>query len=222
MPRKSRPEINYHEERFTQISESHCGPAVVQMMLSALGMDVSQDIIVDAAGVGDRIEDHGTRVDQLALAVYRLVPELRFYYKEHALLDELVHIVEVEGYPAAVEWQGLFEGEPDSEEAQASGAPLLPDSESRDGDYGHYSLVIRAHPDRRVLIIADPYKDYIAQDRIFTFREFDSRWFDYNEVQDPKSRRKKYVKDDHLLFVIVPPNESFPLEMGMNTFNFEA
>jgi hypothetical protein len=218
MQGKSKAETDYHHERFTQLSESHCGPAVIQMMLSALGMDVSQETIVDAAGIGDRLEEHGSRVDQLALAIKRLVPELRFYYKDHATLDDVVRIVEQEGYPVGVEWQGLFEGQPESEEAQATGAPLLPDSESQDGDYGHYSLVIRVSPERRVLIIADPYKDYIAQDRIFTFREFDSRWYDYNEVPNPQSRRKKYVKDDHMLFVIVPPNETFPAEIGLRQY----
>jgi hypothetical protein len=215
---KSNPKVDYHQPRFTQISEAHCGPAVIQMMLSALGIDISQENIVDAAGAGERIEDHGTRVDQLALAVRNLVPELRFYYKDHATLEDLVRIVNHEGYPVGVEWQGLFEGEPESEEAQANGAPLLPDSESEDGDYGHYSLIIRADPERRLLIIADPYKDYISQDRIFTFREFDRRWFDYNEVQDLKSRRKRYARDEHMLFVIVPPNETFPQELGMKQF----
>lgn len=218
MQGKSKAEADYHNPRFTQLSESHCGPAVIQMMLSSMGIDVSQELIVDAAEAAERIEEHGTRVDQLALAVRRLVPELRFYYKDHATIDELVRIVDQEGYPVGVEWQGMFEGEPESEENQASGAPLLPDSESQDGDYGHYSLVIRANPERRVLIIADPYKDYISQDRIFTFREFDSRWFDYNEVPNPRSRRKKYVKDDHMLFVIVPPNETFPFDLGMKQF----
>jgi hypothetical protein len=218
MPDRSRLETDYHQPRFTQLSESHCGPAVVQMMLSALGIDISQENIVDAAGAADRLEEHGTRVDQLSLAVRRLVPELRFYFKDHATLDDLARIVEQEGYPVGVEWQGLFEGEPESEEAQAAGAPLLPDSESEDSDFGHYSLVIRVYPERRVLIIADPYKDYISQDRVFTFREFDRRWFDYNEAPNPKSKRKRYIKDDHMLFVIVPPNETFPEELGMQTF----
>lgn len=218
MPGKFKTVTDYHDNRFCQISESHCGPAVIQMMLANLGVEVTQDEIARAGDIGDRIEVHGSRIDQLAKAVKTLSPQTRFYYKDHATIDELVKVVNEYEYPVGVEWQGLFEGEPESEETQAAEAPLLPDSESEDEDYGHYSLVIRAHTGRRVLIIADPYKDYIAQDRIFTFREFDSRWFDYNEVPVEGKKRPKLVKDDHLMFVIVPDEETFPIEMGMKTF----
>lgn len=218
MREKSRPETDYHHQRFMQISESHCGPAVVQMMLANLGIEVTQEDIAEAAGVRDLIEMHGTRVDQLALAVKRLAPPTRFYVKEHATLQDLVTVVHEHGYPAGVEWQGLFEGDPDTEEALSANLPLAPFTESDDTDYGHYSLVIRAHPERQVFIIADPYKDYFAQDRIFTFRELNQRWFDYNEITDPKTGKKRLKRDEHLMFVIVMEDETFPGDLGMKPY----
>jgi hypothetical protein len=45
----------------------------------------------------------------------------------------------------------------------------LPDAETNDEDYGHYSVVIAVRSRDRLLVIADPYKDDIDQDRIFSY-----------------------------------------------------
>lgn len=203
-----------------QISESHCGPAVIQILLSSLGVDVTQEEVADAGGAANLIAMNGMRVDQLARAVQRLAPQLLFYYKDHASIDELVRVVNDYRHPVGVEWQGLFEDETEQQPAEtkpdsADQAGMSADGESEDNDYGHYSLVVRADRRKRQLIIADPYKDYFSQARVFGFKEFDQRWYDYNEVPDPISGQPVLVEDDHLMFVVVRRNVLVPRRLGM-------
>ncbi len=216
-----------------QISESHCGPAVIQMLLSNLGVEVSQEEVAETGGATNLIEINGMRVDQLARAVQLLAPKVLFYYKDHASIEELARVVHDYRYPVGVEWQGLFEDEADPQPlrrplgrqpgeiapAAANLASLLADSESENNDYGHYSLVVRTDRRTRQLIIADPYKDYFSQARNFSFAAFDRRWYDYNEVPGPISGQPVLVEDDHLMFVVVRRNVSFPRRMGMRHFS---
>jgi hypothetical protein len=231
MPRRSprapvRPRINYHQPRFTQISEAHCGPAVIQMLLEHLGIEANQDAITEAAGAGGQIELQGTRIDQLARAVNRLGPQAQFWYKDHASLKDLAIAVRRYGYPVGVEWQGVFDddettaappaGSPESPEAEKPVKGFtLPDAETKDEDYGHYSVVTAVRLRSRLLVIADPYKDYIDKDRIFSFRHFRSRWWDYNEVPDPRTGRKKLVEDYHMMFLITEKDAAWPLHLNM-------
>lgn len=223
-----------------QISELHCGPAAVQMMLSNLGVEVSQEQVAEAGGVTSLIAMQGMRIDQLALAVRRLAPQVVFFYKDHASVAELVRMVVDYRHPVGVEWQGVFEDEdvqrldrankswsPNSGyAARPSPAPgqeeLSPKSESGDTDYGHYSLVVHASRRRREIIIADPYKDFFSQARIFGFEEFEARWFDFNEVQDPISGQARLVEDYHMLFVVTRRNVLFPRRMGLRTFEISG
>jgi hypothetical protein len=230
MPRKLRPAVDFHQQRFMQITESHCGPAVIQMLLSREGIDVTQEEVAEAGGAAQLIALNGMRVDQLARAVHRLAPGLLFYYKDHSTISELVRIVLDYRQPAGVEWQGVFEDEEDEdedddEEEEEDGSEpggvdqvMLDDSESEDDDYGHYSVAVWADRRRRQLIIADPYKDYFSQARIFGFEAFDRRWYDFNEVPDPVTGQPVVVEDDHLLFVVVRRNVLFPRRMGMKLF----
>ncbi len=205
-----------------QISESHCGPAVTQMLLSNLGIEVTQEQVAEAGGAASMIAMQGMRVDQIALAVRRLAPETVFYYKEHAAIDELVRVVQDYRHPAGVEWQGVFDDDEDEHPAgdqqKPEGVPA--NSETEDTDYGHYSLVTQAYRRKSQLIIADPYKDYFSQARIFGFDEFEKRWYDYNEVPDPVTGQPVLVEDYHMMFVVVRPNILFPRRLGMRTMDF--
>ncbi|RPI28884.1 MAG: hypothetical protein EHM70_16260, partial [Chloroflexota bacterium] len=181
MQEKSAKTKNVHNFRFLrtmQISESHCGPAVIQMLLANLGIEVTQEAVAEAGGAAELIELNGMRVDQLALAVKELAPEAQFWYKDHAKLDELVALLNVHHYPVGVEWQGLFEDEDDEDEEEDDDEEdeeddddenVLEDSETEDEDYGHYSVVSHVDEENKQLIIVDPYKDYVSQDRIFSF-----------------------------------------------------
>lgn len=206
MPKRSnKPVFNFQNTSFMQISESHCGPAVVQMLLSNLGVEVSQEAVAEAGGAKELIELNGMRVDQLALAVHLLAPQTQFWFKEHSKLRELVDLLHCYRVPVGVEWQGQFE---DDEEGEG-------EAETGDEDYGHYSVITHADRRKKQLIIVDPYKDYIGQDRIFSFKEFKQRWWDYNEVPDPLTGEIRLVEDHHMMFIITPQEALFPLEFGM-------
>src|SRR6185369_8835157 len=149
---------------------NHCGPAVIQMLLENIGVNASQQEITEAAGATHTIETLGTRVDQLAKAVQELVPIARLWYKEKAKLDDILYVLEEAKYPVGVEWQGLFE-----------------DMDGDDDDYGHYSIIAHIDQAKDELIVVDPYKDYIDQNRIIRISTFQDRWWDFNEVKDPQT-----------------------------------
>ncbi|MGE5073374.1 MAG: cysteine peptidase family C39 domain-containing protein [Anaerolineae bacterium] len=185
-----------------QISEHHCGPAVIEMLLENLGVELTQEQITEAAGAAMTIADHGTRVDQLAKAVNDLAPLARLWYKEKANLADLQYVLEEAKYPVGVEWQGIFDDDP----------------EDLDDDYGHYSVIAHIDEAQDELIIMDPYKDFVEQSRIIKIRIFLKRWWDYNEVIDPDTRKKVFKKDEELFFVVVPRDVTFPEGLGMRAY----
>src|SRR5512138_559487 len=185
-----------------QISENHCGPAVIQMLLENIGVNATQQDITAAAGATRTIEQLGTRVDQLAKAVEKLAPQARLWYKEKASLADLKYFLEEAKYPLGVEWQGIFDEDP----------------EELDDDYGHYSVIAHIDETRDELIVMDPYKDFVDQNRIIKISVFLKRWWDYNEVVDPETGKKSYKKDEDLFFVVVPKELSFPEELGMQAY----
>ncbi len=185
-----------------QISENHCGPAVTQMLLENIGVSVTQEQITDAAGATKTIANHGTRVDQLAKAVHELAPGARLWYKEKATLSDLKYALEEAKFPAAVEWQGIFDDDP----------------EEMDDDYGHYSVVAQIDEERDEMIVMDPYKDFVDQSRIIKISVFLKRWWDDNQVKDPQTGKKTYKRDEDLFFVVTPNEITFPAELGMQAY----
>ena len=186
--------------RVSQITDSHCGPAVIEMLLSNVGINATQAEIALAAGVQDVIEMHGTRVDQLALAVRRLAPQMQFWYKEHSTLADLEALVMQHRFPVGVEWQGVFE-----DEGEADPEP----------DYGHYSVVALIDPEAQALIMVDPYHDYVLQDRAFALDEFNERWWDNNLVPNPATGKEELVEDYHMMFIVTPQASTFPESLAM-------
>lgn len=187
--------------RIEQITENHCGPAVIQMLLENIGITAAQEEITEAAGATQTIEMHGTRVDQLAKAVQQLAPIARLWYKEHANEDDLTYVLDVCKFPVGVEWQGLFD-----------------DMDDDDEDYGHYSIISHIDKAKDELIIVDPYKDFVDQNRIIRMSTFLNRWWDFNEVKDLDTGEKNFKKDERLFFVVVPLSEKFPAEIGMQSY----
>src|SRR5688572_5535116 len=187
--------------RIQQITENHCGPAVIQMLLENIEVNVTQEEITKAAGATRTIESHGTRVDQLAKAVHKLAPGARLWYKEKASPEDLEYVLDVCKFPVGVEWQGLFD-----------------DMDDDDEDYGHYSIVAHIDKAKDELIIVDPYKDFVDQNRILKMSLFLNRWWDFNDVKDPQSGEIISKKDQQLFFVIAPKQTSFPIELGMQYY----
>jgi hypothetical protein len=187
--------------RIEQITENHCGPAVIQMLLENIEVDVTQEDITEAAGATRTIETHGTRVDQLAKAVHVLAPDAKLWYKERASPEDLEYVLNECKFPVGVEWQGLFDDVDDDGE-----------------DYGHYSIIAHIDQVKDELIIVDPYKDFVDQNRIVKMSLFLKRWWDYNEVKDPQTGEKIFKKDEQLFFVVAPLDVSFPSELQMQSF----
>ena len=187
--------------RIQQITENHCGPAVTQMLLENIGVNVSQEEITEAAGATHTIETHGTRVDQLAKAVQELAPIAKLWYKEKASIEDLEYVLEDCKFPVGVEWQGLFE-----------------DMDDDDDDYGHYSIIAHIDKGKDEIIIVDPYKDFVDQSRIVKMSLFLNRWWDFNEVKHPETGEKEFKKDEQLFFVVTPLSTAFPAELGMKSF----
>lgn len=183
-------------QRTSQITNSHCGPATLAMMLSNFGVTVTQDQIVAAAGIGYKIKTHGSTIEELVFAGKRLVPQLSFWSKSDSDAHELLEIVEHHRTPVGVEWQGLF-------------------GEYSDGDDGHFGVVTHVDRESGILLLADPYDKFTGQDRLFRVHEFVDRWWDINEVTDPFTRHVKHLADDRSLFIVTRSEENFPEKFGM-------
>ena len=187
--------------RIEQITENHCGPAVLQMLLENIGITAAQEEITEAAGATRTIETHGTRVDQLAKAVQQLAPIAKLWFKEKATVEDLEYVLDVCKYPVGVEWQGLFD-----------------DMDDDDEDYGHYSIIANIDRAKDELIVVDPYKDFVDQNRIIPMSTFLNRWWDFNEVKDPVTGENTFKKDEQLFFVVAPLSVTFPAELGMQSY----
>lgn len=182
--------------RVTQITTSHCGPAVLQMLVSFLGYDIDQDRFVDAAEIRTRFKDYGITVPEMAEAIHQLTPDLDFWYKKNSTLMELKQVVNVHKFPAGVEWQGVFE-------------------EDEDDDDGHYSVATYIDSAHGTIHLADPYEVYAGRDRIFGLHLFEKRWWDVNEVTDIETGLINHIADDRTLFVVTPQYITFPADLGM-------
>jgi len=171
------------------------------MLLENIGVNATQEAITEAAGATATIATHGTRVDQLATAVHQLAPDARLWYKEKASTDDLEYVLTEWKFPLGVEWQGLFDEVDDEEE-----------------DYGHYSIIAHIDKAKDELIVVDPYKDFVDQNRIIRMSVFLKRWWDFNEAKDLETGEKVFKKDEQLFFVVVPVSVNFPVELGMQSY----
>lgn len=197
--------------RFNQISEEHCGPAVLQMLLDAIDINVSQEEITAACGAEYTIHELGVTIDQLGLATQRLVPTAQFWIKNEADLSDIRFLLQ-KSFPVGVEWQGLFY-QSEEEEKEA-----LENDDDEEADFGHYSVVTHMDDEMEELVIVDPYKDFKYQNRIIDYDMFLRRWYDVNEVTDHRTGYSENVKDLRTLFFVTPKGTFLPKDMGFRAF----
>lgn len=190
--------------RVKQVTESHCGPAVCQMLLSFLGSHATQGEIVAAAGCEDIIFNRGMLIEELAKGVKKVAPFVTFWFKENATLWDLQEISEKHKHPVAVEWQGLFYATEKEEKEEAG---------NKSHDFGHYSIVKEADKKTDRLVMLDPYPPYYKEDRIFSLKWFEKRWWDENDVT--KGGYDYVVHDKHAMFLITKKGTFFPKNLGM-------
>ena len=183
--------------RVSQVTSSHCGPAVLQMLLSFIGYDVSQKALVEAAAVEEIVSEYGMILPEMTRALNKLTPDLNFWYKRNSTLLELKQIVNIHKFPAGVAWQGVFLEYSDDE------------------DDGHYSIVTRVDSAQGIIYIADPYEKFAGKDRILGTHLFEKHWWEISERIDPETGLIKHIADDRTMFVITPSHIHFPSDLGM-------
>ena len=202
-----------------QITGSHCGPAVVQMLLSQLGIVVDQEEIVDAAGIRKTILQDGTPINKLSLAVKNLYPNLSLWVKRETSIKDLQKLVNEHKYLVAVNWQGVFESDdyPQDEVKtdrlgewldKIQGVPKLK------GDQGHYCVALEVNTGKGYLRFADPYGHYAGKDRFIAIWEFEDKWWDDRYDKDSLGH-KTYVLENRLIFVVTTNDDNLPQELGM-------
>ncbi|HSW89348.1 MAG TPA: hypothetical protein VLH19_00575 [Patescibacteria group bacterium] len=187
-----------------QISDSHCGPAVLEMLFSHLDIHADQEQITEAAGARHRIKEHGLRIDQLAKATANLAPRAQFWYKEHAEIEDIDTLIHEYNYPIGVEWQNLFY---ETEEAEYE------DTEGAYYDFGHYSIVKDIHLGNDEIVMIDPYHAFAGRDRYFSLQFFEHRWWDVNQIDI--NGLVRYKRDTRVMFIVTPKGMYFPKMIGM-------
>ena len=169
------------------------------MLLSNIGLYVSQKDIAKAAGITKSISDHGTRIDQMGLAIHNLQLPASLWYKDHCTIEDIQLLLDMFMYPVGIEWQGLFTDQ----------------EEEPNDDSGHYSVVARVDIEKNALIVVDPYKDFADQDRIINIDTFMRRWWDENQIPHTAGRRSYMLRDERLLFIVTKSDVTLPGSLGL-------
>lgn len=178
-------------KRIRQISAVHCGPAVLSMLLSHCGSEINQEALVDAADVRHSLEQYGMTVSEMGDAVKKVAPQLTLWYKKGTTIEEVATIIDLHKYPVGIEWQGVF-------------------YEDEDEDNGHYSIITNIDKVNKIISIADPYDRFAGTDRSFHIEEFETRWWDENDIYDPAIGERRSIRDERMVFIVTPKGESFP------------
>ena len=184
-------------KRVCQKTNSHCGPAVLEMLFSFVGVYFDQDELVQIIGKNEEsLKVYGMTVAEMSKASKILAPEYNFWYKDNSSLSDLQQIVKDYGFPVGIEWQGVF-------------------YEDADEDDGHYSVVTYVDTVNNIIMLSDPYKRFAGSDRTFHIMEFDHRWWDENEIVDRELNRKYITREEHMMFLVTPKDAIFPETLGM-------
>lgn len=190
-----------------QITDAHCGPAVLEMLLLTAGVAADQNLITQAAGAEATIQKDGVTVEQLAQATKKLAPHLRFWYKYQATLDD-VRWVMGQGYGAGVQWQGLFYESVAEEEAEEG---------KYFDDRGHYCIVNQVDDERGEVELVNPHSIFAGRNQRLPIPVFMRRWWDFNEVENPITEKRERVIDERLLFLVAPYEDFIHPKLGFRT-----
>ncbi len=182
--------------RLTQISNTHCGPAVIAMLLANIEVKTSQNEIVEKSNLTvKKLNKYGSTVWELAEAAKKTSSDINFWTKDNANISDLESVLNLE-YPVGVEWQGEF-------------------LQYSDDENGHYSVITNIEKNNNFLYIADPYEPFSGRDRKLNINRFEELWWDINIVRDKLTGKMVEVKDIHMMFAITTKNFTFPEEIGM-------
>lgn len=189
--------------RVSQQTDSHCGPAVLQILYSNLRKHFTQDEIVAAARIGKIIKSRGSRPKQLASAVKKLTPSLQFWFKQEASIEDLEELINTYEVPVAVNWQGLF-------------YEKLEEETPRDKqDRGHYSVVVGINLKKDQIVIQDPYSTFSDKNRTFSLSWFVTRWKDTVKDKNKKTEKIETLRTKHFLFILATKKAPFVKKLGL-------
>ncbi len=160
------------------------------MLLGERGIRVGQEDIAASAGLATTIEATGSRVDQLADAVERLVPTHRLVARFHSTTDDLRHYLAVFQRPLGIEWQGRFRRDDGSQ-----------------FDEGHYSVIVGYHGGHQRFNLVDPDPRSLYASGTIASRDLATRWWESNSVDGGTLSQ---VTNRGLLFLVAATDE-FPI-----------
>lgn len=184
-------------KRVCQKTIYHCGPAVLEMLFSYVGLYFDQDEIKETTGKDEeKFRVYGMTVAEMSKAVRILAPDYYLWHKENSSLTDLQEVVKEYGFPVGVEWQGVF-------------------YEDSDEDDGHYSVVTHIDTVNNIIMLSDPFKRFAGSDRTFHIMEFNHRWWDENEIIDSITGKKYITREEHMMFIVTPKEAIFPELLGM-------
>lgn len=193
-------------KRYAQISESHCGPATLQMLLWGQKHRFSQAKITQAAQANSTVGRYGVRPDQLAKAIAHLTPNLCLWSKQQASFDDLDRLLHHYHQPVGVNWQNLF-------------YPTLAEELEDDpyGDHGHYAVIVDLDHPRGQIDILDPFPNFGSRPRSFAYNWFKTRWWDRTStsVRNRLTGRLYWIYTHNLIFILAPKTARFPRQLGM-------
>lgn len=180
--------------RIAEISNTHCGPATLAMLLGNSGVRVGQNKIVQVSSTIERIRNNGMAIWEMDVATKKL-SNLVFWLKYNATTDDIKELLR-RGYPVGIDWQGDFK-------------------QYSDKDDGHYSVVTNISKSNKSIFIADTYRHFAGRDRRIDLKFFEKRWWEFNEVKNVETGLMEEIKIYHLMFIVAKKNDTFPVEMGM-------
>jgi hypothetical protein len=188
--------------RVRQLTDDHCGPAVVEIMASYIGINVDQDAIVLAAGAKQSIKKRVMTMAEIGTGFIKLFPECTFWFKHKATVHDLDKLVNQFHYPIGVEWQGDF-------------------GKYAYKDDGHYCVITAIDITQNIIVLSDPFYYFSGKDRTFQLDNFIGRWWDINDIIDPITLTVTPVKDTRLLFFLTKKEQIFPQELHLHRLHLQ-
>lgn len=189
--------------RLAQLNGFYCGPATLQMLCAFWGKKISQKEVIRASKTGRKIKSRGMTIEELGIAIDKLTPDLKFWSKYKATVEELSQLINLFKIPVGVEWQGIFD------------YPASKRFADEDDDPGHLAVITYLDIKKNLIKIADPDRHYAGRDRSFKVLQFERRWWDINLVTNPLTKKTHQQDDYHAMFILTSRKTTFPEQLGM-------
>ncbi len=204
--------------RSKQENGSYCGPAVMQMLLTSIGVEKTQSEIADAYASRDIVTREGIPVKGLIKALYKIGPSIQAWQKYNSSIEDIEKLL-VQGVPVGFDWQGIFAGDeygddvlPTKWEELKNRFAKVPELK---GDQGHYCIALEINREKGYMRFADPYGHYAGKDRFVALWEFEERWWDDRLDKDENGKTVRVV-EEKLIFVLTKIGDDFPASLGMS------